>query len=191
MQVKINMDNLESMVQETLGKSIEGVIKEQVEKTVQDIVDKNYKDMITETASIHMQEYLDDYIKNAEISVGGGFYNDEESKTYKVAEYLKHELGEIMKNKSLKIKREDRYSNKFKEVSFEDFCKDQFDVEPLIKKELTSFMTKVRKEINDKVNDAFTNTTKTMLSETVFNILMQNDTFQKINDNVKLIATKE
>jgi len=137
-----------------------------------------------------LTEFVNEYIETSTITVGGGFYSNEGAKTYTVAEYIKKELADSLKKGKLKIKNNDRYGDGFKEVTFEEFVKQSFDIDGAIKKELESFMKKTKQDINSKIDSTFTDVTKNMLSETVLNVLMKNDTFAKIKDNVKCIADK-
>ena len=193
MKVTIDMENLDNIVEQVLKENVEEVINDKIYDSVKQFVtsyfDREIKDIVQEKANEAMTSYVEEYIKNSTITVGGGLYSKEEAKVYTIEEYIKKELADRLTEGNLKILTNDRY-DKCKTVTFEEFIKNSFDAESLVKKELESFMDKIRKDINNKVNDTFNDTTKTMLSETVFNVLMKNDTFSKLNDSVKCIADK-
>ena len=192
MKVNIEMENLEKLIEVAMNKNVETVIKNEVDNAIKDEITKKSKNIIEQIVAERMTTFVDEYIKTATISVGGGFYSDEPAKTYTMEEYIKKELADTMKTGKLKVKQTSGYdSGKMKEVSFEEYVKQTFNVEELIKKELESFMTKIKKDINSKVDTTFNDVTKNMLSETVFNVLMKNDTFAKIKNNVKCIADKK
>lgn len=61
----------------------------------------------------------------------------------------------------------------------------------MIVQEIENFMDDVRKEINKTMKDTFNNSTKSLLSNTVLNILSANDTYKQIENNIKCIADKK
>lgn len=75
-------------------------------------------------------------------------------------------------------------------MSFSTFIKSSFDVNAAIKSQLETFITSAKKDINAQMKECFDSTTKTMLSETVFNMLMQSDTYSKISNGLKLLEGK-
>lgn len=90
MKVTIDLENLEALVKETTEKNIEAVIKEQVNNTVNKTIDKLAKDEINNAVSANFQRFVDEYIKNTTIKVGGNSYwDDEEQKEYTVEQYIK------------------------------------------------------------------------------------------------------
>lgn len=191
MKVNIDMENLENLIKTTMEENIEKVVKNEINKVVSKTIESKSKAAIEEIVSMKMVDFINEYIETSKITVGGGFYSKEEAKTYTISEYIKKELADSLSKGKLKIKSNDRYGDGFKDVTFEEFIKQSFDIEGAIKKELESFMSKTKKEINSKIDETFTDVTKNMLSETVFNVLMKNDTFAKIKDNVKCIADKK
>lgn len=190
MKISIEMENLAKVIEGAMEESIEDVVSDYVKNTVKSHIENTYKGIIEEITRNKMEEYVNDYVKNATIKVHGGTWGDEEIGSFTVEQYIKKEISGIMESKKLKIKSNDRYE-KFKEVTFEEYITNSFDAEVLIKNELSGFVDDTRKQINNKVQEAFTDVTKNMLSDTVFNVLMQNDTFVKINENIKCIADKE
>lgn len=191
MKVNIEMENLEKVVQQTMEKNMEKVIQEEVYKLVNLKITELSRDVISNIVNMRMEQFVNEYIEKATITVGGGFYSREEAKTYTVEEYIKKEIAEILNNQKLKIKKEDRYGNNdTTTVSFEEYIKKSFDASALIKTQLDTFMTDVKNQINKNVKELFDSTTKKMLSDTVLNMLMQNDTFVQLNNSIKNIADK-
>lgn len=60
------------------------------------------------------------------------------------------------------------------------------DIQKVIDREIRT----IRDDVNSKVKDMFDSSTKQMLSETVLNVLMANDTYKKIESNIGSIASK-
>lgn len=194
MKVTIDLENLETLIKETTEKNIEAVIKEQVNNTVNKTIDKLAKDEINNAVSANFQRFVDEYIKNTTIKVGGNSYwDDEEQKEYTVEQYIKKELKDCLESKTLKVKKKGKtssYSDDFEHVSFEEYINRSFNADDLIKDNLNKFMDGIRKDINKTMKDTFDSSTKNMLSSAVLSILTANDTYRQIENQIKCIADK-
>ena len=191
MKVNIDMENLDKAVQTAVSKNIEKVISTEISKLVQQGVDERLRTTIEEMAGGKIAEYIDEYIKTATVTVGGGFYSDGDAKTYTVEEYVKDQLALALKDKKLSVKdRTSSYSDRYVSVTFEEYIKKHLNIEGQIKKQLDSFLDGVRKQINNQITDLFESGTQDMLSDAVFNVLMQNDTYANLSDSIKRIADK-
>ncbi|KAI4445274.1 hypothetical protein C823_007781 [Eubacterium plexicaudatum ASF492] len=194
MKVTIDLENLESLVKETTENNIETIIKEQVKKSVNKTIEELAKKEINNAVSSNFQKFVDEYIKNTVIKVGGNSYwDDEEQKEYTVEQYIKKELKDRLESKTLKAKKKGRtssYSDDFEQVSFEEYINRSFNVDDLIKADLDKFMDGIRKDINKTMKDTFDSSTKNMLSSAVLSILTANDTYRQIENQIKCIADK-
>lgn len=196
MKVTIDLENLESLVKETTENNIETVIKEQVKERVNKKIEELAKKEISDAVSSNFQRFVDEYIKNTTIKVGGNSYwddEDEEQKEYTVEQYIKKELKERLESKTLKAKKKGRtssYSDDFEQVSFEEYISRSFNVDDLIKSDLDKFMDGIRKDINKTMKKTFDSSTKNMLSGAVLSILTANDTYRQIENQIKCIADK-
>ena len=162
MKVTIDLENLESLVKETTENNIETIIKEQVKKSVNKTIEELAKKEINNAVSSNFQKFVDEYIKNTVIKVGGNSYwDDEEQKEYTVEQYIKKELKDRLESKTLKAKKKGR-----------------------------KFMDGIRKDINKTMKDTFDSSTKNMLSSAVLSILTANDTYRQIENQIKCIADK-
>ena len=174
--------------------NIEAVIKEQVNNAVNKAIDKLAKDEINNAVSANFQRFVDEYIKNTTIKVGGNSYwDDEKQKEYTVEQYIKKELKDRLESKTLKAKKKGRtssYSDDFEQVSFEEYINRSFNADDLIKDNLDKFMDGIRKDINKTMKDTFDSSTKNMLSSAVLSILTANDTYRQIENQIKCIADK-
>lgn len=194
MKVTIDMENLETLVQTTMEKNIENIVKEQIEGTVRKVADDLSKKVIADEVSENFQRFVDEYIANTKIKVGGDYWDDTEEKEYTVEQYIKKELKERLDSKKLRAKKKGRtssYSDDFEQVSFEEYINRQFDFDEMIKKDLDKFMDDIRKQVNKTMKETFDNSTKNMLSTAVLNILGANETYRQIENNIKRIADKQ
>lgn len=194
MKVTLELDNLENIVQTTLEKNLENVVKEQIADIVKKTADNLIKDTINTQVSENFQHFVDEYITTKKIKVGGSYWDNEPEQEYTVEQYIKQQLKEKLDSKKLKLKKQDsygRYTNNYEEVSFETYISRQFDPSEEIKKELDTFMDDIRKQVNTTMKETFDNSTKSMLSNAVLSILSANDTYRQIENNIKRIADKQ
>ena len=186
MKVTLELDNLENIVQTTLEKNLGNVVKEQIA----DII----KDTINTQVSKNFQHFVDEYIMTKKIKVGGSYWDNEPEQEYTVEQYIKQQIKERLDSKQLKVKKKGRsgsYSDDYENVTFEQYISRQFDFTETIKKELDTFMNDIRKQVNTTMKETFDNSTKSMLSNAVLNILSANDTYRQIENNIKCIADKQ
>ena len=190
MKAIIDMENLEAMIERNLNDHLEVIINEQVENCVKGKIEELARNAIAEKVTENFQKFVDEYISTTKIKVdGNSYWDDDEVKEFTVEQYIKYELKNRLESKKMRVKSHNRYSD-YEEVSFEDYIKNQFDADDLIKADLDSFLDGVRKQINQTVKDTFDKSTKDMLSNTVLSILTANDTYRKIENNIKCIADK-
>ena len=194
MKVTIDMENLETLVQTTMEKNIENIVKEQIEGTVRKVADDLSKKVIADEVSENFQRFVDEYIANTKIKVGGNYWDDTEEQEYTVEQYIKNELKDRLDSGKLGVKKKGHtssYSDDFEQVSFEEYINRQFDFDEMIKKDLDKFMDDIRKQVNKTMKETFDNSTKSMLSTAVLNILGANETYRQIENNIKCIADKQ
>ena len=190
MKVTLDLEDLGKIIESTVSDNLESVINKQVEKCVEKQIDELAKNVIAEKVSENFQRFVDEYIATTKIKVGGNSYWDnEEAKEFTVEQYIKYELKKRLESKRLKVKSKGRYSD-YDEVTFEEYINRAFNPDDLIKIELDEFMDDIRKKINQTMKETFDQSTKDMLSSTVLNILTANDTYRKIENNIKCIADK-
>lgn len=194
MKVTIDLENLESLVQNTMETNIENIVKEQIERTVREVSEDLSKKIIEEKVSENFQRFVDEYITSTKIKVGGGYFDDTEEKEYTVEQYIKKELKDRLDSKRLQAKKNGRtssYDSGYESVTFEEYIFRRFDPEEMIKKDLDKFMDDIRKQVNKTMKKTFDNSTKNMLSNAVLSILGANETYRQIENNIKCIADKQ
>jgi hypothetical protein len=189
MKVTIDLENLEHLVQNSIEENIETVVRKQVDNVVRKMTEEVAKGAIEDKVSESFQRFVDEYITNTKIKIGGGYWDDSEAREYTVEEYIKKQLKEKLESNSLRVKAS-RYNSEYKNVTFEEYIKSQFDFNEEIKKAVDEFTDGIRKQVNDSMKEAFDNSTKNMLSAAVLNILNANDTYRKLENNIKCIADK-
>lgn len=188
MKVTLDLENLSQIIEETVSDNLESVINKQVEKCVEKKIDELAKSVIAEKVSENFQKFVDEYITTTKIKVGGNSYwDDEEAKEFTVEQYIKYELKKRLESKKLKVKSQ---RSGYEEVTFEEYIDRSFNPDKFIKDDLNKFLDDIRKKINESMQNTFNEATKDMLSNTVLNILTANETYRKIESNIKCIADK-
>ena len=191
MKITFEMDNLQDLIEKSVSGNIEEAVKSQVEDTIKEQVAKLGGDIISEVVTKNFNEFVNDYITNTKITVRKeDFWGDADVNEYTVEEYIKKCLKERLDNEKFKIK--SKY-DRCEEVTFYDYIKNHYesDMENEIKKKMDSYFKDIRNQINRTMKETFDNTTKDMLSNTVLNILTQNNTYKQLENNIKSIATKQ
>ena len=191
MKVTIDLENLESLVQNTIETNIENIVKEQIGKTVKNVADDLAEEVIKEKVTDNFQRFVDDYISNTKIKVGGSYWNDEEEKEYTVEQYIKKELKDRLDSNKLRIKNKSSFCNDYVSITFEEYIKKKFNPDEMIGNMLDEFMDGIRKQVNETMQKTFDDSTKNMLSSTVLSILGANETYRQIENNIKCIADKQ
>lgn len=150
--------------------------------------------------SVHeiVKDIVMDFMQNEKIQIGGLSYWDNTPKEeLTLIQYSKRCIKECIENgkfNTIIAVKKDRYSDRYryetKEYSFSEYMQNNLGIGNEVKAYLDEEMDKVRKQINKDVKSAFDESTRTMLSQTVMNVLMANDTYRKIEQNIACIADK-
>ena len=184
MKVTIDMGNLGLMVQGVMEKNLQSIIENEIRKSIESQVATSAKGIIEDMVNEKLESYVNDYIKTATVSVGGGWNSD--PKTYTVEEYIKQQISEIMSKQGFKAK--DRYGNYSNSVTFEDYVKRELNVDASVQSTLDKFMKKVRDDVNKNITRMFDNTTQAALSSVIMDMLSNSNAFLEMRDNLKRIT---
>lgn len=132
------------------------------------------------------QQIVTDIYENEIIEIGGGW--EKEPERYSIKQYVMKTIKETFSSDGIKTKKKDRWGDwKVETVSVADWVKKEC-ITAEVEKYLQKQGEAMKREINEKVKEAFDNTTRSMLSENIMSILMANDTYQKIQSNIACIA---
>lgn len=183
MKITLDMENLADAVQNAVNDSINEVINEQIAKMIAKQTQESAKEIIETIVNEKLKSYVEDYIKTATISIGGGWCAEPE--VYTVEKYIQHQIAEIMESKSLASKDSRGY---VKNVTFEDFVKAEFDVNTKVQNALKQFMDGVKKNINQNISNMFDQATQAALSSSITSLLMSSNTFMDMKDSIQRIT---
>ena len=145
-----------------------------------------------------VKDAIQEYINNEKIVVNDDPFGEGKREEITFGQYIKKCFKDIITNGRFKVfKSLERdswmrggYRFKYDDYSFEEYIQANCGVDNEIKKYLDEQVDKMRKEINKNVKNTFDEATRNMLSQSILNILMANDTYKKIESNIACIASK-
>ena len=163
---------------ESVKKEVLGEIKEEIKKDAHEIV----------------KGIVDEYVENEKIVIGSSSpWDDTPREEMSVKQYMKRCVREVIEKGKFRV-----YTGKntmrgdgYTEYSFTEYVSEHLKLDNDIKKYLDQSIAEVRDQVNRDVKAAFDESTKTMLSNAVLQVLMANDTYKKIENNISCIASKK
>ncbi len=186
-EVEIEMDDCHMKIELDVTKLQENIInsvENNLRTTILNKISNEIASSLKEEIQLNVHELVGGYVKDVfenEVIVSTDKWG-ENKKEFTLKETVIDEIKNIMTN-GIKDNG-DRWSKPLKEYFIEK-C-----VTPEIKKAIDKNIDEVRREINSNMKMIFDKATKDLLSDTVMNVLMANDTYKKIETNVASIANK-
>ena len=198
LKVEFDMENMcfgivskiKTQLKEELYESVLAEVKEDIVKDIKQTI-------MTSTGEI-IKELIVDFMKNEKITVGGDYWGNTKAEEYTLMDYAKKCIGEAIHDTKFtvvtEIKEEnDRWSGRryrivTKEYKFNEFINTQLGIGNEIQEFLVRQICDVKEQVNKNMRNAFDDATKKMLSESVMNVLLANDTYKKIQNQVACIA---
>lgn len=191
MKLTLDLENLENLLQGTLEENMEEAIEREVNTAAHEYIENTIKEKIELIVSDKIETVINDWFENKEITIGGGFGEKGKAETYKVMDYVEKVISERLEKGIIERKVERRYGEpQIERVSFADYVDEKLRIETNVKSKFDKELVKIKDDINNKITGIFDKSTKDMLSDAVLNILVQNDTYKKIQENVSTLANK-
>lgn len=189
MKVTIEMENLQSIIEESAKINTERAIEDAIREVAHTKVDAVLKGKIEEIVNSSIVGYVNDYLKNAKVHVGNSF-NGEGVKEYSVEEYIRKIVSDTFSSQRLTVKRTDRYSGRYydSEVSFQEYIDEAFSPESIVKPYIDKMARQVKEDVNRKVKSVFDEAMRNTLAENVFAIVSASDTYRTISNNLNLLG---
>ena len=82
------------------------------------------------------------------------------------------------------------YRKKSREFKFNEFINSQLGIGNEIQKYMIQQIGDIKNQVNKDIRELFDKETKNMLSESVLSVLMTNDTYKKIQNQIVCIADR-
>lgn len=188
LQATIELTGMQEIAEGVLSKVLDETIQDTIKKIVSDIIKEKYKDIIKEQVSVMLKEQLDNMIYNHKIQVGGDYFSNEPAREVTIAQLTNEKVREFVTNQQFTIK--DSWGDK-KIKTFDEYIREKLNVDGEVKKQLNSYIADIRNDINNKIKDMFTESTRNLLSDSILNLLQQNETYKRIETNISSIASNK
>lgn len=193
-RIEFNTENFATgimmAVVEEVRKNIYRGVVDEIKKEVMEGIKEKIKDS---THSI-VREILDDYVENEIITIGSNSpWDDTPKEELTIKQYMKRCVKECIESGKFRVPTGEKTTrgDKYKEYGFMEYVNEHLKMDSDIKKYLDASIDEVRKRVNSDVKAAFDESTKTMLSNAVLQVLMANDTYKKIESNIACIADRQ
>lgn len=171
---------IKEAIMKELSKDLAEEIKSELKAEMREKLFGKVKESIENNTYELVQSMINDIYNTEKVVIGGGW--EEEAKEFTLKEYVIEQVKEVIVNNKCDGK---GYGSTSFQEWFTKKCVDP-DIQKIIEKEITN----IRNDVNYKVKNMFDTSTKQMLSETVLNVLMANDTYKKIEGSIASIANK-
>lgn len=162
----------EQIVNEIKYKVKDMVVTEIKAEIKEEIITDNFKEILRDSIQeLVTQEALK--IFDEGITITNSWGEEKETKTFR--ELVKEQTKEVLEDRNYYSK--ECYKDKFKK-----------ELQRTIEREIESIMEKTTKETKSQIQEVFNEATQKQLSDTMFDLLMQNETYQKLNNSIKLLG---
>lgn len=184
LQINFDVENfakgIATAVKKTLKKEIIAELKKSVLEDLKDDIQKNIAAM--------SEEIVREIYENEKVILGGW---GEEKQEVSVKQYLLNAIRDSFKEGKFITREKDGWGDvKTTKISIQDYIDKKINFSA-IQKDIDREVDGIRKDINRKIEDIFNSSTKQMLSDNVLKVLMANETYQKIQNNIACIADKK
>lgn len=157
---------------EDLMKEVKVEIINNVKKTfIEDNFDETLEDELRKSIKTQTDNILENFM-DREITISDGYW---QTKKIKCSKFIEEHIDESLK------KNVDR--------SVKDFVEKTIDYR--IEKKIENYESSLRNETRNKIDEMFNQTTKNALSEQLFYILSQNETYQKIQSGINSLIEEK
>ncbi len=197
--IKFNTENFANGIITEVTSKVKADLYKQIINELKDDILKDMKIQIKLSTHEILKEIIDDYMENEKLQIGGdSIWDDEPKEVLSMKQFAKRCIKESIEKGKFEIFegfKESRYTkNKYeaqsKTVSFQEYIKGNLGITNEMKKYIDSQVDDVRKQINGNIKDMFDSSTKQLLADNVLQVLMANETYQKIQSNIACIANK-
>ena len=194
--INFNTENFASGIVTAVVQSLkENIYREVVNQIRKECLEDIHEKIQLQTGEI-IKEIIEDYMNTEKITVGGdSVWDDEPKEELTFIQYVKRCMKNIIKNGKFKVVKSvemdrfrDKYVIKTEDFSFDEYIRANCGIDNEVKAYLDKEVDKMRRKINEDIKDTFDESTRNMLSQSVLNILMANDTYKKIESNIASIA---
>lgn len=197
-EIKFDADGFAAGIVGAVKAQLKEELYNQVVNEIKEECLANIREKIQIQSGEIVKDAIQEFINNEKVVINDDPFGEGGREEITFGQYIKKCFKDIITNSRFKVFKSlerDRwisggYRFKYDEYSFEEYIQANCGIDNEIKKYLDEQVDKMRKEINKNVKNTFDEATRNMLSQSVLNILMANDTYKKIESNIACIASK-
>lgn len=200
LHVDFDMNNMCQGIANAVKEQLKTELYESILMEVKGDILKDIKQTIITSTGEIIKDLIVDFMNNEKITIGGDCWGNTKAEEYTLMDYAKKCIGEAIHDTKFtvvtEIKEEnDRWSGRryrivTKDYKFNEFINTQLGIGNEIQEFLVRQIGDVKNQVNIDMKNLFDKTTKDMLAESVLNVLMANDTYKRIQNQVACIADR-
>lgn len=185
-------------IEEAVCKQLrDGLYQDILNECKKEIFDSMKEKIMLSTHEI-VKDMVTDFLENEKVTVGGSVWGDDERKELTLTQYSKQCIKKCIEEGKFRVftsiekdpYTRGRYKMGSKEYSFGEYVAQELGIGNEAKAYFDSEIQKIRSQVSSQIKDAFDESTKTLLSNAVLQVLMSNDTYKKIQTSIACIADK-
>ena len=200
LKIEINTENFALGIIQAVTAEVKKNLYSEIVAEIKSEVLGDIKEKIQYAASDIIKGIVQDFMDNEKVHIGGSsVWDDEPKEELTLTQYAKRCVKDCIENSRFRIVKsfeKDRYNKgryraETQEYTFEEYLLQHLGIDNEVKSYLDKQIDEVRQQVNRDVKAAFDESTKTMLSNAVLQVLMANDTYKKIESNISCIADRQ
>lgn len=185
----------EGIIREVAANVKKNLYEEIITEIKKDIVG-DMKETVRNSCNEIVKDIVNDFMENEKVKINYSVWDEKESEELTLKQYSKRCIKECIESGEFSVVTgvdkdySGRYRSKTQKYSFSEWIQNGLGIGNETKAYFDSEIDKIRKQVNADVKNAFDESTKTMLSQAVLQVLMANDTYKKIEQNISCIADR-
>lgn len=198
LKIEFNTENFAAGIIRAVAEEVKRNLYREIIAEIKEEVLGDIKEKIQYATGDIIKDIVHEFMVNEKIQIGGtSVWDDEPKEEITMMQYAKRCIKDCIENgrfRIVKSLKKNSYSSRYKaEVeahTFEEYLLRHLGIDDEIKGYLDKQIDEVRQQVNRDVKAAFDESTRTMLSNAVLQVLMANDTYKKIENNIACIANR-
>lgn len=199
LNIEVDMSNFgEGIVDAVADKLRKDLYDQIIAKIRNEIVDDIRSNIVNGVGEI-IKDIILDFMENDKIKIGGSYWNDTPAEEITLKQYAKRCIREAIENKTFEVvtdvkESSSSYGPKFnvttKKFGFDEYLKSKLTIGNEMQRFFDEQIAEIKKQVNKDMKNMFDKSTKEMLAKEVLQVLMANETYQKIGRQVAQIADR-
>ncbi len=183
LQINFDVENFARGIANEVKKTLKTEIISEIKKDVLD----GLKEDIRENVAAISEEIVREVYENETIILGGW---GQEKQEISIKQYLLNQIRDSFKDGKFITKKKDSWGDVVsKEVSIEEYINSRIEFS-VIQKDIDMEIRRIRDSINARIKEMFDSSTRQMLSDNILQVLMANETYRKMQENIACIADR-